>query len=100
MPAPSRKGPWIGFVLWWVALSACGPFLRVVHFLGLDETVFTHVLIFASLAVLIALIGWERRIMSAQNRRPGYCDLCGYDLRATPDRCPECGTPAPARGHD
>jgi hypothetical protein len=46
------------------------------------------------LAVILTAIGATQHFKrkTLKHARHRFCPKCGYDLRATPECCPECGT--------
>jgi hypothetical protein len=55
-----------------------------------DLYVSLWLILLAALAAQLAFAHHMRR--RNQERLAGLCPSCGYDLRASPERCPECGT--------
>jgi hypothetical protein len=96
----NHAGPFIGFTkkpvpdgtsysaLWFVYLHfRRPPFPAQFAFISIPWWI-----LIATTAVLPII--WLKRRCAP--RIPGLCPACGYDLRATPERCPECGTVKPA----
>jgi hypothetical protein len=70
--------------LWWPRMGFTWDAQRSGQFNEFRVTVPFWALLLASSGVAYAMCG--RRHLDQ------HCVACGYDLRATPDRCPECGT--------
>ena len=51
----------------------------------------TNILFAVVLAAVLPVIWCVTHVRSRRRNRFGHCRHCGYDLRATPDRCPEWG---------
>lgn len=54
--------------------------------------------VMSTMVIPVARVVRHKR--ASQLRKPACCLKCGYDLRASPDRCPECGTPVQPPLHE
>jgi hypothetical protein len=73
------------------SLVRIGPLLFGTGTGGDDVAVVVPHWAAAALTLALPATGFIRRRREYQKRMQGRCPKCGYDLRATPDRCPECG---------
>lgn len=82
----------LGFACFWFTQTSYAPPCRFTY-VGVPMWA---VVIVTAVAPALWLRRRQRRRAAA--RLAGCCAHCGYDLRATPDRCPECGVPARPTG--
>ena len=72
----------------WIVGFAYGPTSSMYDDVGLRVPLWS-VIALSSLAPLLTLWRSARRSRKPDGR---FCRACGYNLHATPGRCPECGT--------
>jgi hypothetical protein len=79
-----------------IAFPVTGPdgvirYGPAVPFTATRVPLWIPLLLTAALPALQISLRIRRWYRSPNGRQHGRCPTCNYDLRATPDRCPECG---------
>ena len=80
-----------------LSLSFAFPFVNEVPNLGLHSLNLPFWMLLTLAAIPTAIL-WHR---DRRTVKPGCCQTCGYDLRASKKTCPECGAAiasGPSRG--
>lgn len=81
---------------WYPAHGVRAPWAGQVERFGVRYSVYTYDGSYVSvptfyLVLLTATAALAAHFLARRRPRPGLCPQCGYDIRATPHRCPECG---------
>jgi hypothetical protein len=86
-PTKLEKGPFRGAWWWSAGFSHFSHDLPRYHFESVAMPLWGIMLL-----TILAPLQWTiAHAIMRKGRRHGFCAVCVYDLRATPDRCSECG---------
>jgi hypothetical protein len=89
-PAGESSVPWTKVVA--VEEGTLSYHLILSHGTDRRITYFDVPLVGAALVSALLPLTWILRKRLRKRAILGLCPVCNYDLRATPERCPECGT--------
>jgi len=91
VPGNADMSLWVIWSLWGFSYSRIqNPMLMARIF---TVPIWSLALAFA----ILPAVGLAKRLRHSRRLSSNLCPTCGYDMRATPERCPECGTAAALR---